>query len=88
MILLEIKIVTMSIIVGGIAGWIAGQIMNGTGYGILRNIVLGIFGGWAGAWVFDMLDISAGNTTVGTLVTSVAGAVVLVFLYRLILGKR
>lgn len=78
----------MGLIIGGFAGWIAGQIMNGNGYGIIRNIILGMLGSWAGVEIFALFDISAGNTTVATIITSVVGAIVLVFFYRLIFGKR
>lgn len=75
------------LIVGGIAGWIAGQIMSGGGYGIIRNIILGILGSWVGVKVFGMLDIASQSTTIGTLVTSTVGAIVVILVYRLIFGK-
>jgi len=48
------------IVVGLIAGWLAGQVMKGGGYGALVDIVLGILGGVVGGWVFGMLGIWPG----------------------------
>src|SRR5438128_1837725 len=49
------------IVVGLIAGWLAGRVMKGGGYGILIDIVLGILGGVLGGWLFGILGISAGG---------------------------
>ncbi|MDX1409556.1 MAG: GlsB/YeaQ/YmgE family stress response membrane protein, partial [Saprospiraceae bacterium] len=66
------------IIVGAIAGWIAGQIMKGEGFGLFGNILVGIVGGVIGGWLFGALNISAGGGMVGSIITAVAGAIVLV----------
>ncbi len=55
-----------SIIIGAIAGWLAGKIMKGGGFGLLINIVLGIIGGVVGGWIFGFLGISMGEGTVGS----------------------
>ncbi len=73
-----------SIIIGAFAGWLAGKIMKGGGFGLLINIVLGIIGGVVGGWIFGFLGISMGEGTVGSLVTSVVGAVLLLYVARLI----
>lgn len=74
------------IIVGLIAGAIAGWIMKGEGYGCLWDIVLGLIGGTVGGWLFEKLDISWGGT-IGTIGTAVVGAVVVIWLFRVIRGK-
>jgi uncharacterized membrane protein YeaQ/YmgE (transglycosylase-associated protein family) len=71
------------IIVGLIAGWLAGRVMKGGGYGVLADIVLGILGGILGGWLFGMMGISAGGT-IGSIVVAFIGAVILVGLTRLI----
>jgi len=71
------------LIVGAVAGWLAGQIMKGSGFGIIVNIILGIVGAFLGDWLFGVLDISAGAGLVGSLITATVGAVVLVALSRL-----
>jgi len=73
-----------SIIVGLIAGWLAGQVMKGGGYGILMDIVLGLLGGIIGGWLFGALGIWPGGGLVGSILVSFVGAVVLVGLTRMI----
>jgi uncharacterized membrane protein YeaQ/YmgE (transglycosylase-associated protein family) len=66
-----------SIIIGGIAGWLAGNIMKGGGYGILKNILLGIIGGLVGSWIFGFLGIIILNGAFGDLLEGIIGAVVI-----------
>jgi len=70
------------LLIGAAAGWLAGQLMKGSGFGALWNIVLGIVGGILGGWLFGVLGISAGGGIIGSLITAVVGAVVLIFLAR------
>ena len=70
------------LIVGAIAGWIAGQIMKGSGYGAVGNIVIGIVGAFVGGNIFGLLGISAGGT-IGTIIMAVIGAVILIYVVNL-----
>ena len=72
------------IVIVAIAGWGAGKIMQGGGFGLLMNIVLGIVGGVIGGWVFSLLGISADGGLIGSLVTALVGAVLLLYVARLI----
>jgi uncharacterized membrane protein YeaQ/YmgE (transglycosylase-associated protein family) len=72
------------IIVGLVAGWLAGQVMKGGGYGVLADIVLGILGGIVGGWIFGMLGIGAGGGLIGSIIVSFVGAVVLVGITRVL----
>ncbi|MBV6655929.1 MAG: GlsB/YeaQ/YmgE family stress response membrane protein [Mameliella sp.] len=76
-----------TLIVGAIAGWLAGKIMKGEGFGLLINIILGIVGAYVGNWLFNQLGISVADGTLGTIMTSTAGAVVILFLAGLIKKK-
>ncbi|MEO0339892.1 MAG: GlsB/YeaQ/YmgE family stress response membrane protein [Bacteroidota bacterium] len=69
------------IIVGAIAGWLAGQIMKGKGYGFLTNLVLGILGSVVGDYLFRELGINLniGNGLLESIVVAAAGAVVILF---------
>jgi len=73
-----------AIIVGLIAGWLAGQVMKGGGYGILVDIVLGILGGILGNWLFGRLGVSSGSGVLGSIIVSFVGAVILVAITRVI----
>jgi uncharacterized membrane protein YeaQ/YmgE (transglycosylase-associated protein family) len=72
------------ILVGLIAGWLAGQVMKGGGYGVLVDIILGIVGGIVGGWVFGALGIWPGGGIIGAILVSFVGAVILVGISRLI----
>ena len=71
------------IIVGLIAGWAAGQLMKGGGYGVVMDIVLGIVGGVVGGWLLGALGIYAGGL-IGSIVVAIIGAVFLIWVTRLI----
>jgi uncharacterized membrane protein YeaQ/YmgE (transglycosylase-associated protein family) len=71
------------IVVGLIAGWLAGQVMKGGGYGVLFDIILGIVGGIVGGWVFGMLGIWPGGGIIGSIIVAFIGAVILVWISRL-----
>jgi uncharacterized membrane protein YeaQ/YmgE (transglycosylase-associated protein family) len=73
-----------SILVGLIAGWLAGQVMKGGGYGVLIDIVLGLLGGIIGGWVFGSLGVWPGGGIVGSIIVSFVGAVILVGLTRML----
>jgi len=73
-----------SIIVGLIAGWLAGQVMKGGGYGVLMDIVLGLLGGIVGGWVFGTLGIWPAGGIIGSVVVSFVGAVILVGITRML----
>ena len=72
------------IIIGGTAGWLAGRIMKGGGFGLVMNIVLGIIGSVVGGWVFNFFGLSTDGGIIGSLVTALAGAVIILYVARLI----
>lgn len=72
-----------SLIIGGAAGWLAGQIMKGQGYGPLMNIILGLVGGLLGGILFNMAGLAATNL-IGQLICATLGAVLLIMLVRAI----
>jgi uncharacterized membrane protein YeaQ/YmgE (transglycosylase-associated protein family) len=71
------------IIVGLIAGWAAGRIMRGGGYGPAMDILLGIVGAVVGGWLLGLLGIHAGGL-IGTILVAIVGAVFLIWLSRLL----
>jgi uncharacterized membrane protein YeaQ/YmgE (transglycosylase-associated protein family) len=72
------------IVVGMIAGWLAGLVMKGGGYGILVDIILGILGGFVGGWLFGLMGIWPGGGMIGSIIVAFVGAVILVAITRLI----
>jgi len=72
------------IVVGLIAGWLAGKVMKGGGYGVLVDIILGILGGILGGWIFGLLGIWQGRGMIGSIVVAFIGAVILVGVTRLL----
>ena len=64
------------LVIGLIAGWLAGQIMKGKGFGLVGNILVGVVGAILGGLLFGLLGLSASGT-IGSLVTATVGAVVL-----------
>ena len=68
-----------SIIIGCLAGFCAGKLMKGGGFGFLMNLLLGLFGGAVGGWIFSLLGISWGGL-LGQLGTAIIGAVLILYI--------
>jgi len=72
----------LSIVIGCLAGFIAGKLMRGGGFGIIINLILGIIGGAVGGWLFQLLGVSWGGL-LGQLGTAVVGAVIVLLVASL-----
>ena len=70
-------------LIGVAAGWLAGQVMKGGGYGLVGDLIVGVIGALLGGFLFGLLGISAGGL-LGSLVTATVGAIVLIALLRVI----
>jgi uncharacterized membrane protein YeaQ/YmgE (transglycosylase-associated protein family) len=73
-----------SLFVGLVAGWLAGQVMKGGGYGMIVDILLGLVGGIVGGWVFGALGIWPSGGLLGSIIISFVGAIILVGITRLL----
>jgi uncharacterized membrane protein YeaQ/YmgE (transglycosylase-associated protein family) len=73
--------------VGLIAGWLAGQIMRGTGFGLVGDLVIGIIGAFIGSWLLPRLGIHLGGGLVAAIVTSITGAVLLLSILGVFGGR-
>lgn len=72
------------ILIGLVAGWLAGQLMKGGGFGVVGDIVVGVLGALIGGFLFrTLLGTSSGGSLIGSIVVATIGAVVLIFLLRL-----
>lgn len=72
------------IIVGAIAGWLAGLIVKGYGFGVIGNIVVGIVGAFIAGWLFPAVGVSLGTGVIAAIIHAVIGAVILLLLIRLV----
>jgi len=79
---MELQTLLIILAIGAVAGWLAGVIMKGGGYGLLGDIVIGIIGAFVGGFLFGLLGISAGGL-VGQIITATVGAIVLIFILRM-----
>jgi uncharacterized membrane protein YeaQ/YmgE (transglycosylase-associated protein family) len=71
------------ILVGLIAGWLAGKAMKGGGFGVLMDIVIGMIGAVIGGWLFGTLGVFPGGGLIGSILVAFIGAVILLALARL-----
>jgi uncharacterized membrane protein YeaQ/YmgE (transglycosylase-associated protein family) len=72
------------LVVGAVAGWLAGLLMKGRGFGVLGNVAVGIVGAVLGRYLLGAVGVFVGGGTLGTLVTALLGALVLLFVVGLL----
>jgi uncharacterized membrane protein YeaQ/YmgE (transglycosylase-associated protein family) len=72
--------------VGVIAGWLAGQIVRGTGYGLINDLIIGVIGAFIGGWLLPQLGIHLGAGIIGAIVNATIGALLLLLVLRLVRG--
>lgn len=77
------------LIVGAIAGFVAGKVVTGKGMGLLWDVVVGIAGAFLGGWLASLagIGVSTGTFTVGGVVAAIVGAIVLLGVFRLLTGR-
>ena len=78
--------ILVTILIGGLVGWLAGLFMRGTGYGIIGNVIVGLLGAFIGSWLFGAakLSIALGNPLVDRVVVALIGAILLMFIVSLL----
>ena len=74
----------LALVIGAIAGWLAGLLVRGFGFGLLGNIVVGLVGAVIAGWLLPQLGFSIGGTFVRDIVNAVIGAVILLVIIGLI----
>jgi uncharacterized membrane protein YeaQ/YmgE (transglycosylase-associated protein family) len=72
--------------VGLVAGWLAGKIVRGAGFGIIGDILIGILGAFIASWLFPKLGIHIGVGLVSEIIYSAIGAIILLLIVRLVRG--
>jgi uncharacterized membrane protein YeaQ/YmgE (transglycosylase-associated protein family) len=72
------------LVIGAIAGWLAGRLVKGGGFGLVGDIVVGIVGALIGGWLADALHIDIGSGFIASIITAIIGAVILLVILRAI----
>lgn len=72
------------LIVGLVAGWLAGVLVKGGGFGLVGDLVVGVIGAFLGGWLFNTMGVSSGGGLLGSILVATIGAVVLLFLIRVV----
>lgn len=72
------------LLIGLIAGWLAGVLVKGGGFGVVGDMIMGVLGAFLGGFLFNSLGLSAGGGMLGSIIVATIGAIVLILLLRLI----
>jgi uncharacterized membrane protein YeaQ/YmgE (transglycosylase-associated protein family) len=81
---MTIEALIIWLVVGAIAGWLAGQVMKGGGFGLVGDIVLGIIGAIVAGWLLPRIGILIGGGILGSIINAFIGACIFLFVIRLI----
>ncbi|WP_041921868.1 GlsB/YeaQ/YmgE family stress response membrane protein [Hyphomicrobium denitrificans] len=81
---MDLQSLIIWLLIGAIAGWLAGQIMKGGGFGLVGDIIVGIVGAFIAGILFPRLGFAFGNPLVGSIIAAVVGACLLLFILRLV----
>jgi uncharacterized membrane protein YeaQ/YmgE (transglycosylase-associated protein family) len=81
---MAIEALIIWLVVGAIAGWLAGQVMKGGGFGLVGDIVLGIIGAVVAGWLLPRIGILIGGGILGAIINAFIGACIFLFVIRLI----
>ena len=72
------------LVIGAVAGWLAGTLIRGGGFGLIGDIIVGIIGAFVGGWLAGLLGIHIGGGLISSIITATAGAIVLIVLLRIV----
>ena len=72
------------LLIGALAGWLAGIVVKGYGFGLIGNIVVGVIGSFIGGWLFGHFHLFHGGGLVGDLIGATVGAIILLFCVRFV----
>jgi uncharacterized membrane protein YeaQ/YmgE (transglycosylase-associated protein family) len=81
---MDVQSLIIWLIVGAIAGWLAGMVVKGGGFGLIGDIVVGIVGGLIAGWLLPQVGIVIGSGIIGAIIDAFIGAVILLVIIRLI----
>ena len=72
------------LLVGLIAGWLAGMLVKGGGFGVVGDMIVGVLGAFIGGFLFTQLGVASGGGMIGSIIVATIGAIILIFILRLI----
>lgn len=72
------------LLVGLIAGWLAGMLVKGGGFGVIGDMVVGVVGALIGGLIFTSLGVSSGGGMIGSIIVATIGAIILIFILRIV----
>ena len=75
-------------VVGIVAGWLAGMVMKGGGYGLIGDLIIGLIGSLLGGYLFNLLGAGIGGGMIGSSIVAFIGACVLIFIVRMVSRGR
>jgi uncharacterized membrane protein YeaQ/YmgE (transglycosylase-associated protein family) len=81
---MDVQALIIWLIVGAIAGWLAGVVVKGGGYGLIGDIIVGIIGGLIAGWLLPQTGIIIGSGIIAAIINAFIGAVILLILLRLV----
>ena len=81
---MSVESLIIFVVVGVVAGWLAGQVMRGAGFGLVGDLVVGVIGALIAGWLFPRLGVHLGSGIVGAIISSAIGAIVLLAVLRLV----
>jgi uncharacterized membrane protein YeaQ/YmgE (transglycosylase-associated protein family) len=81
---IDIVALIIWLIIGGVAGWLAGQIIAGGGFGLVGNIILGIVGAFVAGWLLPRVGLYIGGGILGDIINAAIGAVIVLFVISLV----
>ena len=80
---MTIEALIIWLVIGAVAGWLAGQIVKGYGFGLVGNIVVGIIGALIAGWLLPLIGFAVGGGIIAAIINAVIGAVILLFVIGL-----
>jgi uncharacterized membrane protein YeaQ/YmgE (transglycosylase-associated protein family) len=75
------------VVVGVVAGWLAGQLVRGTGFGLVGDLLIGIAGAFVGTWLLPQLNVHLGAGIVAAIANATIGAMILLVIIRVVRGS-
>jgi uncharacterized membrane protein YeaQ/YmgE (transglycosylase-associated protein family) len=81
---MTIEAIIIWLVVGGVAGWLAGLIVEGAGFGLVGNIILGIIGAIVAGWLLPRIGVVIGGDIIGSIINALIGAVIVLLIVVLV----